>query len=170
MAGASWSRRCISLLMPLVLGAASAVAAPAPCFTAEEVEAAEAIRFHTDLMVASLVCRPLRGDHDSYDRYRAFTRKHEGLFAAYERTLINRFARLESGGDPVRRFDTYRTELANALSDRAATTPLPSLCAGHAAVMDAWEPLDSNVLGTYLLRRRHMEIGRYAVCTGNLQR
>lgn len=147
----------------LALVAAAPATASTPCHTAAEIEAAEAIRFHTDMMVGSLACRKVRAGRDTYEEYKAFTRRHEPALVAYERTLINRFARLQDG-DPVAAFDLYRTELANTTGLAAADAPTTAYCAGQMALLDAWAALGSSALQDYVRRRRFLEGAGYRLC------
>lgn len=147
----------------LAVAAAMPAVASSPCHTAAEIEASEAIRFHTDMMVGSLACRKIGTGRDTYEEYKAFTRRHEPALVAYERTLINRFARLQVG-DPVAAFDLYRTELANATGLAATDTPTAAYCAGQLALLDAWAVLGSSELQDYVRRRRFLEGPGYRLC------
>lgn len=148
--------------------ATTAVAAPAvtPCYTPIEVEAAEAIRFHTDLMLGGLTCQDTVRGRDTLAEYKAFTRKHQEALVGYERVLKQRFGRL-LGGDPVAQLDTYRTELANRMAEETARVPITGYCAGQAAMLSAWARSDSDVLKDYARRRRHLEADRYEMCAGS---
>lgn len=155
-----------TLLLPMALAAslASPAALGAPdCHTAAEIEAAEAIRFHTELMIGSLACREDGAATDTYTQYQAFTRRHADTLARFEQVLIARFGRLYDG-DPVARFDDHRTRLANELADWVSQQPRLYYCAGQRALLDAWQERDDDVLASCARRRRHMAGKAYQMC------
>ena len=104
------------------------------CFMPREAEAEQGIRIHSELMVIGLNCQHVREDRTDrnlYASYRDFTRRHLGLFAAYERILLAHF---ESRGDsnPEASLNALRTDFANKISNDAARMRPDNFCARYA--------------------------------------
>jgi hypothetical protein len=100
--------RTIAVALLLVGAAAVVEAAPAgSCFRPNEIEAEQAVRFQTELMVLSETCR-----RDTYVR---FLQRNADVIASYQRQLVDRFARTDHGHGE-RGFDRYITALANRMS------------------------------------------------------
>lgn len=99
----------------------------------KEVEAEQGIRIHSELMVIGLNCQHLwpKSDKNLYLQYRAFTSKHEDVFAEYERTLLNFFEE-EGKGNPATRLHQLRTDFANDISKDAAVMRPDAFCRVYA--------------------------------------
>jgi hypothetical protein len=105
----------------LLLGtAALAAAAPATsCYRPAEIEAEQAVRFQTELMVLSDTCQ-----RDSYVR---FSHRNAETLASYQKQLVDRFSRTQHG-QGERAFDRYITALANEVSLHMGQEPAAQLC------------------------------------------
>ena len=110
----------------------------AGCYTQREAAAEQAIRVHSEMMVVGLTCATYFNEPALFARYATFTNKHQQDIQAHERALINYFAKTAEG-DPKRRFDHWRTSIANAVSTRAALSSGPVYCKKKAAMLDAME-------------------------------
>lgn len=104
----------------LLLGSAAwAVAATPQCLRGAEVEADQAIRFQTELMVVSDTC--------GSQSYTAFARRNREALVDYQQLIIERFRR--SGASHAEaRFDSYLTQLANEVSLRVGAQPVVTMC------------------------------------------
>lgn len=78
---------------------------PRTCYSRQEARAYEAMRVHTELMVAGLTCAEVYGMGDTYALYQNFTEAHSEFLAASQRTIEMR--------DGDRGYDAYRTVIAN---------------------------------------------------------
>lgn len=117
----------------LVLLTAGAVQAKEGCYSLQEAEAEQGIRIHSELMVIGLNCQHMTpaGWKNFYQQYREITAKNSDLFAGYEETLINYYAR--SGvSNPEGRLHDLRTEFANKVSTDAAQMRPDVFCANYA--------------------------------------
>ena len=104
------------LIFVLALLFITAPAQAKSCYSAQEAEAEQAIRIHSELMVIGLNCQHMtpRGWKNFYSQYRDFTSRHESLFSGYERTLIS------ANGGSERKIHDMRTSFANQTSTDAA--------------------------------------------------
>lgn len=109
----------IAILMIAILTASPALAAA--CYTHSEAEAEQGIRIHSELMVIGLNCqhKTPKGQKNYYYQYKEFTARHGGLFAGYETTLINYYAR-NGDKNAEGRLNQLRTQFANKVSGDAA--------------------------------------------------
>ena len=116
------SRRCTSLFKAVVAGVAAlgfSSQALASCYTPKEAAAEQAIRAHSELMVVGLTCASYFNEPLLFNRYAIFTNQHLQDIQAHEKVMIDYFAKTAEG-NPKRRFDHWRTSIANAVSTRAA--------------------------------------------------
>lgn len=114
----------LSLLILVIPGQASA-----KCFTMKEAEAEQGLRIHSELMVIALNCQHLgkKNEKNLYVQYKEFTKKHEAVFAAYERALI-KFYKSEGRDNPERELHELRTTFANKISKDAAIMRPDGFC------------------------------------------
>lgn len=127
----------LALALAASVSTGDAFAAPPkqPCYTQAEVRAEQAIRLHTELMVVGLTCGDTGAAAGSglFAQYKAFTLRHKDEISAWEKTLIGHFRR-HAKGDATRSFDTFRTRLANEMSQRAIALSTPVFCGVHAPI------------------------------------
>lgn len=105
--------------------AAAATSSPA-CYSQEEFNAEQAVRFHTQMMVVGLTCRNAVPNQDLFIKYKEFTNRHREALMRWEKVLIDHQRKM--GANPTRGYDTFRTELANQLSRRSATMTSGTYC------------------------------------------
>ncbi|CAK0746669.1 exported hypothetical protein [Azospirillaceae bacterium] len=131
----------MAVALATTIGATPASAAPAaaakakesgPCYTQAEYEAEQGLRLDTELMVAGLQCNDAYADRKTFQKYGDFNKRHSTLVRTWEQAMIGFFQR--TGGNATKRFDTYRTELANAASRRGATMTASIYC--HTTIDD----------------------------------
>jgi len=105
----------------------AATASKQACYSAEEFEADQALRLHTELMVIGLKCQKVYQEQNPFGAYIDFTNRHRTVLAGSEKRLIGFYQRT-AGGNATQRFDTFRTSLANEVSRRAATIGNTEYC------------------------------------------
>ncbi len=121
------------IAVSVLLVAAAAAGATEQCLRPAEIEADQAIRFQTELMVISDTCR------DS--TYVRFSRRNRKVLAAYQKQMIEHYRR-GGAAKPKARLDSYMTELANEASLRAGATRPDILCRDKADFLATAGSLD----------------------------
>lgn len=103
----------------------------ASCYSADEAEAEQGIRIHSELMVIGLNCQHMtpRGWKNFYQQYREITNRHADLFSGYEKTLLSYYSR-NGGGEKA--LHDLRTGFANKVSTDAAQMRPDIFCATYA--------------------------------------
>ncbi|HYD31260.1 MAG TPA: hypothetical protein VEB64_10460 [Azospirillaceae bacterium] len=131
------ARRLVATLAlaGMVAALPAEAAKPAACYTKGEYEAEQAVRFHTEMMLVGLTCKDVMPEKNLFVKYREFTNRHRGNLMQWEKVLIEHFRR-NYGGNATRQFDTFRTEMANQMSRRAASITSSQYCGllGNGAV------------------------------------
>ncbi len=100
------------------------------CYTPADVEAEQAIRLRSQLMVIGLNCQESRysGTQENlYAVYRRFVADHGPQFAAYESQMLNYFIRAGSG-DPEADLARMSAEFGNKISLFATQTRTDMFC------------------------------------------
>jgi hypothetical protein len=100
----------------------------AACYSANEFEAEQGLRIHSELMVIGLTCVKMQGGMEMYDKYQQFTQKNQKLLSSYEEEIID-FYRRQGEPEPEAKFHTLRTTLANTISRQAIKMSPSSFCA-----------------------------------------
>ena len=98
------------------------------CYSQSEFEADQILELHTEMMVIGLKCRSAYPAENPFGVYHDFTRSHRSLLGEAERRMID-FFRRQGGRGATQQFDTFRTELANQVSRRAALIGETAYCA-----------------------------------------
>ena len=98
----------------------------AGCFSGADIEADQAVRFQTHVMVVSDICR------DS--TYTNFSQRVREALASYQRQLVDHFRR-SGGGSAERNFDTFMTRLANEFALDAGHLTVTEVCQSGAALL-----------------------------------
>ena len=121
------------VLFSLIASALPATVFAASCYTADEAEAEQGIRIHSELMVIGLNCQHMftAGSQNLYLKYRQFTADHAKLFAAYEQELMSYFSRT-GVRNPEAALNTLRTAFANKISNDAARMRPDMFCQRYA--------------------------------------
>ena len=117
----------------VVLANIALPAAAAACYQASEIEADQAIRYQTELMVLSDTC--------GGDTYRTFTVQNRDAIVLYQKRMIEHFRRI-GVRNPQSRFDSLQTRLANEEALRNAGEPAQSVCGRAAAILAQARNLD----------------------------
>jgi hypothetical protein len=122
----------LALLLAGPAGHAATPPAGPACYTDSEFEAELALRLHTEIMVTSLSCESgQKGQSSSlFAQYRKFTEQNQQQIIGWERAMIGHFKRVGKG-NATRSFDSYRTRLANELSQRVSSLSPIVYCPSH---------------------------------------
>lgn len=118
-----------------------AAAATATCFQPADIEAEQAIRYQTELMVISDTC--------GSDSYRDFTIRNREAIIFYQKQLMDRFRRA-GARSPRASLDSYLTEMANQRSLAAGREQTQAVCGRSAALLAEAKKLSGEQL------RRHI--------------
>ena len=110
----------------LIALSAQAATRQAGCYSGADIEADQAVRFQTQLMVVSDICRD--------PAYNNFSQRMREALAAYQRQLVDHYRR-SGGGSAERVFDTFMTRLANEFSLEAGHQSVTEVCKGAAPLM-----------------------------------
>ncbi len=91
------------------------------CYSAQEAEAEQGIRIHSELMVIGLNCQhiPALSKKNVYLQYRQMTTEHGDLFGRYEDILLKHYKK-EGIVNPESNINLLRTRFANKISNDAA--------------------------------------------------
>ncbi len=115
------------LLIAFMILNAPSIAQAAACYRAQEAEAEQGIRIHSELMVIGLGCQHMAtaNGKNLYLAYREFTQKHGDLFATYERLLMKYYQNNGmSKAQAEAKLNTLRTNFGNKIaSDQASMRP-----------------------------------------------
>jgi type 1 fimbria pilin len=126
----------------LLLGSAALAAAATPqCLRGEDVEAEQAIRFQTELMVVSDTC--------GAQTYTTFARRNRDALVDYQQAIIERFRRAGVNHAEAR-FDSYLTQLANEVSLRVGAQPVATMCHDAASFLATAESLAGDQFRRYV--------------------
>lgn len=151
------------------MAAAFAMPARAACYTAEQAQAELALRIHSELMVIGLSCAAALDDPAIFNRYIDFTQRHAHELHGYEQALTSFFA--NSGKQAARkRFDTWRTTIANAVSTRAALSSTQIYCDGKKGLLQAAAAVpvfDARAIESLLVSDPEATVTSMSMCNGD---
>ena len=122
-----------------------------PCYTQSAIEAEQAIRYITDVMVASSACQTTD--------YAEFRLRNKDAIIAYQKALISHF-RGESA------FDRWNTALANIAAQKQATVNLGVFCQQSETLMQQAKALDPSAFRAYAAAQANAAAAQYAKCGG----
>ncbi|HXY99551.1 MAG TPA: hypothetical protein VEI03_06095 [Stellaceae bacterium] len=134
----------------LLLGSAAWAAAATPqCLQGAEVEAEQAIRFQTELMVVSDTC--------GAQTYTAFARRNRDALVDYQQLIIERFRRAGASHAEAR-FDAYLTQLANEVSLRVGAQPVAAMCRDAEEFLATAETLAGDQFRRYVAEKAAVQV------------
>ena len=90
----------------------------ANCYTPEQYRAEQALRFHTNMMVFGLYCKPVL-KQDTYGAYQQFTNRNQNVVRGQENQLISYYRQIKAAS-PEKALHKLRTDLANNTSLQAS--------------------------------------------------
>jgi hypothetical protein len=122
-----------------------------PCYSQSAIEAEQAIRYITDVMLASTACQNTT--------YAEFRLRNRDAIVAYQKAMISHF-RGESA------FDRWNTALANIAAQKQATVNLGVFCQQSETLMQQAKALDPNAFRAYAAAQANAAAAQYAKCGG----
>ncbi len=138
-----------TLAVQPVWAASKSHAARSQCAAQGEMEAEQAIRYVTDLMVASSACQNTT--------YREFALRNRIAIIAYQNAMIKRLRGKAA-------FDRWNTSLANQAALREAAVPPSQFCQQAEPLMKQASTLDSNGFRAYAAAQAASARGQPAKC------
>ena len=132
----------IIALAAAVLAAASlpAVAADRNCYSSSDMEAEQAIKFSTHLMVVSSACR------DTV--YGEFRNRNKDAILRYQKAMIEHFRRA-GARNAQSEYDRWTTTLANEISLKQGMIPTAQVCQNSVEMLKMASTLDAKGLHDY---------------------
>jgi hypothetical protein len=123
--------------------------ASSSCYTQSAIEAEQAIRYLTDVMVASSACQNTT--------YAEFRLRNRDAIVAYQKAMISHF-RGESA------FDRWNTALANYAAQKQAAVNLGVFCQQADTLMKQAKALDPAAFRAYVASQAATAGAQYAKC------
>jgi len=123
----------------------------ASCYTPNAIEAEQAIRFMTDVMVASSACQNTT--------YAEFRLRNRDPIVSYQKALITHFH--GNAG-----FDRWNTTLANEAAQRQGGEPTALFCQKAAPIFQQASALDPQGFRAYAASQAQATRAQYTVCGG----
>lgn len=120
-----------------------------PCYSQAAIEAEQAIRYITELMVASSACQNTT--------YAEFRLRNKDAIIAYQKAMISHFH-----GAPA--FDTWNTAIANIAAQKQATANLGVFCQQSETLMKHAKALDPTAFRAYAASQAAAVGAQYAKC------
>jgi hypothetical protein len=119
------------------------------CYSANAIEAEEAIRYITDLMVVSSACRDTT--------YAEFRLRNRDAIIGYQKAMITHFH-----GNAA--FDKWNTSLANVASQKQAGMTTTQVCQQQANLLKQASAQDSKAFRAFIAAQAVSAGPRYAKC------
>ncbi len=142
-------------VIAVVFAGSVSVAQAATCYRAEEIEADQAVRFQTQLMVASDSC--------GSKSYTEFTHRNASTLAAYQQKMIGYFRRV-SGRGADSAFDRFITSLANQEALSAGRETVSVLCTRSADLLSKGQTFGKDDFVHYVAQQAAAAKGTYPTC------
>jgi len=140
----------------LVMDVAGPAAAATPCFRPADIEAEQAIRYQTELMVLSDTC--------GGDTYRDFTVRNRDAIVVYQHEMIDYFRRTTTR-KPEAALDTFLTRIANELALRSGRELVKTVCDRSATFLAQAQTLDKDGFRHYAADLAATNAAGYRRCT-----
>jgi len=142
-------------VIAVILAGSVSVAQAASCYRAEEIEADQAVRFQTELMVVSDSC--------GSPSYTEFTHRNASTLAAYQQRLIGYFRRVSGRGADTA-FDRFITSLANKMALSAGKETVSALCTRSADLLSKGHTFGRDDFVHYVAQQAAAAKGTYPTC------
>ncbi len=146
-----------------MLATSTSAWAKSACYSPAEYDAEQAVRLHTELMVIGLTCNAIEADRKLFSKYQQFTTKNRTSLMNWEKVLIGHFRETDKS-NPTRKFDDFRTVVANEIAQRSALLTPPVFCQTHSDIVDQALSLSDSDLKRYLSESKSDEIGVAPPC------
>jgi hypothetical protein len=148
--------KSLAAVSSAVLAVSYAVPAlAAPCYKQADIEAEQAIRYQTELMVLSDTC--------NVDYYRDFTVRNRDLIVQYQHQLIDHYRRA-GVASPAASLDKFLTQIANELSMRSGEEQRPVVCARSADFLAQASKIDGPEFKSHVAELATEHESSYRVC------
>ena len=135
----------------VALQAGWAADARAQCYSQSAIEAEQAIRYLTDVMLASTACQNTT--------YAEFRLRNRDAIVAYQKAMISHFR-----GEAA--FDRWNTALANAAAQKQASENLGVFCQRAETLMKQAKALDPTAFRAYAASQAATAGAQYPKCGG----
>jgi hypothetical protein len=135
----------------VALQAGWAADARAQCYSQSAIEAEQAIRYITDVMLASTACQNTT--------YAEFRLRNKDAIVAYQKAMISHFR-----GEAA--FDRWNTALANAAAQKQANENLGVFCQRAETLMKQAKALDPAAFRAYAASQAATAGAQYPKCGG----
>jgi hypothetical protein len=123
----------------------------AQCYSQSAIEAEQAIRYLTDVMLASTACQNTT--------YAEFRLRNRDAIVAYQKAMISHFR-----GEAA--FDRWNTALANAAAQKQASANLGVFCQQAETLMKQAKALDPAAFRAYAASQAATAGAQYPKCGG----
>lgn len=131
------------------------------CYTLAQYKAEQAIRYHSKLMVAGMLCQS--HNPKSYSDYQAFTQRNQKTISRAENILIAYFT-AQKRKQPEREFHTLRTNVANEISMKAMQQSLPAFCQNAVPALQQAASWQARQFDAYLVKMDMKQISTVKPC------
>jgi hypothetical protein len=135
---------------PAWAAGAKSSGASANCYSPSAIEAEQAIRFMTDVMVVSSACQ------DTI--YAEFRLRNREPILAYQKAMMAHF-------HGAKNFDAWNTTLANQSAQRQAGLPTAEICQKAAEMMQRAKTLEPQSFRQYAAAQAQAAGAQYAKCS-----
>jgi hypothetical protein len=142
-------------VIAVIFAGSVSVAQAATCYRAEEIEADQAVRFQTQLMVVSDSC--------GSESYSEFTHRNASTLAAYQQKMIGYFRRVSGRGADTA-FDRFITSLANQMALSAGKETVSVLCTRSADLLSKGQTFGKDDFVHYVVQQAEAVRGTYPAC------
>ena len=142
-------------VIAVIFAGSVSVAQAATCYRAEEIEADQAVRFQTELMVVSDSC--------GSPSYTEFTHRNASTLAAYQQKMIGYFRRTKGRGADTA-FDRFITSLANQMALSAGKETVSVLCTRSADLLKKGQTFGKDDFVHYVAQQAAAARGTYPIC------
>ena len=142
-------------VIAVVFAGTVSVAQAATCYRADEVEADQAVRFQTQLMVVSDSC--------GSQSYTEFTHRNASTLRAYQEKMIGYFRRV-GGRSPDSAFDKFITSLANQMALSAGRETVGALCTRSADLLKKGQTFGKDDFVHYVAQQAAAARSTYPIC------
>ena len=142
-------------VIAVILAGSVSVAQAATCYRVDEIEADQAVRFQTELMVVSDSC--------GSPSYTEFTHRNASTLAAYQQRLIGYFRRVSGRGADTA-FDRFITSLANKMALSAGKETVSALCTRSADLLSKGHTFGRDDFVHYVAQQAAAAKGTYPTC------
>jgi hypothetical protein len=127
----TYPRFILAALLSVSLAAPALARSAAPaCYSAEQAQAEQLLRLHSELMVIAVTCRTGSDNGNLGTEYGDFTQRHLSALHEAEQTMMG-YYKASVKGNATDRLDRLRTILANEFGQKAADMSSASFCASY---------------------------------------